>query len=158
MPLTKAQFMSKEMGGFIHSDSESNFEIAKRIVKYFDDRDYGYYAAIVSDKGEWVSRYFNYSDDKFKDVYVKNKRIQVWKQTSSCETSRMKSNFGAFVDGLIKKYGNTKPIKEALDNELGGYYAVVEDKYCASSYYTYNSKHRHTTSHDDYYYEVWRQA
>ena len=157
MPLTKSEFMSKEMGGFIHRNNESNYDIAKRIVKYFDDRDSGYYAAVVNDDNEYCGLQGWIKDYKRKDVTVKNKRIQVWKQYPSGETSRMKSNFGAFCDGLIKKHRyDFNQIRDGLKNDLDGYYAVVCHEHAGIYCSFYN--HHHRTFDHGYKYELWRQA
>eukprot|EP01083_Nonionella_stella_P265152 898548_1 len=112
--MTKNQFMSQPMGAFINNDFESNDDIAKNIVTFFESRDDGTYAAIVSDEGcNWSCWY---AEGKCKCVQnCRGKYITVWKQRQS---DKLLKNFNqttvrSVVKGLIlDNQNNASKIKQ----------------------------------------------
>ena len=153
----------EKLGGFVHNENESNYDIAKRVVDYFDQKDGNYYGAIVYDKGAWVQKYFSFVSGKFREEDdIRSKGMIIWKQSSSNSTDRMQNmtSWKAFVKGLIKEHNEPEKICDALDEELDGKYAVVSgSRSCnMTGYYTFCSDHSFNEIIDNKRWIVWRQA
>ena len=77
--LTTAQFQSQPLAVFINDNDETNYDIAKSICEFFDARDTGTYAAIVSDTP--ITRYsFLHTGKRRYAPRCRGKYIMVWKQ------------------------------------------------------------------------------
>ena len=157
MSYTDSHFLTEKMGGFYHNSTESNQTIANRVSEWFMERDNGYYAAVVWNKDDYYPVCVaSFSGKKLRTVRVHNKQIKVWKQRSSTSTRRMNTYFGAFVDGLIGKYPyDVNRVRDALDTELDGSYAVV--KYEKAGMKCYYHDHCYTTCKNGKKWSVWRQ-
>ena len=118
--------MSQPMASFIDNDDESNQAIADKIVAYFNDRDDGSYAAIVSE-----TRPKAVGAGMVKTVHnCRGRYIRVWKQLKSPEPLKLQlkgSTLSALVKGLILEHDNCAAIYVALQEVLGGYWSAVKD-------------------------------
>ncbi len=124
--LTKEQFYSQPLAAFINDNNESNYDIAKSIVSFFEDRDDGKYSAIVSDKRPFCNTW----NEQEKYRYVKHcrgKYIIVWKQTPKAKITDdeiKESTVGSVVKALINDINDTKKINVILSEIFGNYWTV----------------------------------
>eukprot|EP01083_Nonionella_stella_P268964 909568_1 len=125
--MTKEQFMSQPLAAFINdNDEETNFDIAKSIVTFFEDRDDGTYAAIVSDKQ--ITSTFWCIEGKTRYVEkCRGKNIQLWKQAKSVPLMKdvKDDTIQTVVKCFIKEHDNLSKVKNDLEEIFGQSWAVV---------------------------------
>ena len=146
--LTTAQFMSQPLAAFINDNDETNFDIAKSIATYFDNRDTGKYAAIVSDIP--IKCACSYSEGKYRSVdKCRGKYIQVWKQSGqnfNLNHSPKESIVASCVKGIIGDHqDDIAAIQSGLDEVFGKSWAVFAGKeqfgiYCSYRKYLFNGE------------------
>ena len=153
--LTKGQFMSQPLAAFINDNGESNYTIAKKIKQFFEDRDTGVYAAIVSD-----SEFFKWSSmiTEGKTRIEKNCRgkfIKVYKQASSQNLLKeyKKESVEAVIKGLVETNDTAETINNILCEMVGNYWSVYKTRDDVSVSCTYN---KYYVSHKGW--TVWRHG
>ena len=137
--LTKDQFLTFPLATFINdNDEESNFHIAKNIVKFFEAYDDGNYAAIVSDK-PISTRSFKFCEGKCRyDKNIRGKYIIVYKQAITGKARIYKKDvIEYFITGLILYNDNAKNVRYGLEELFDKHWSVIKSH--GSCYYTYNT-------------------
>eukprot|EP01083_Nonionella_stella_P073939 200251_1 len=157
--ITKNMFMSQPMAAFINDNGESNYEIAKSIVTFFNDRDDGRYAAIVSNTGSPASAHYWYIEGKYKRVdNCRGKSIQVWKQPQSDALLNAltfkEATVKSIIKGLIIDNGTPVKVCESLHEIFGKYWCASIG---GSVYSTYGSYFVHMTVNNRMWI-VWRAS
>ena len=154
--MTRSQFMSQPLAAFINDDEgQTNYQISKSIVDFYQDRDDGYYAAITSDKPIKWSGY--HTDAKYK--YIKKcrgKYIIVYKQAKSemllkrCKQSTVK----ACAIGLImENMNNLTEVSTGLSELFGDYWSVC----CGGKVYSHYDGFYFVLNIKNKTYIIWRQ-
>eukprot|EP01083_Nonionella_stella_P301822 1037675_1 len=157
--MTKDQFMSQPLAAFINdNDEETNFDIAKSIVTFFEDRDDGTYAAIVSDTKINSTFWFNEGKTRYMEK-CRGKYIRLWKQTKSVPLMKdvKDDTIQTVVKCLIKEHGNLSKVKNDLEEIFGQSWAVVVSRGVAGLYATYSKYFIRMTFNNSQWF-VWRQV
>eukprot|EP01083_Nonionella_stella_P145776 457492_1 len=156
--MTKDQFMSQPLAAFINdNDEETNFDIAKSIVTFFEDRDDGTYAAIVSDKQ--ITSTFWCIEGKTRYVEkCRGKNIQLWKQAKSVPLMKdvKDDTIQTVVKCFIKEHDNLSKVKNDVEEIFGQAWAVVVSRGVAGVYASY-SKYFVSMTFNNSQWFVWRQ-
>ena len=157
--MTKAQFMSQPLAAFIDNDSESHFDIAEKIVTFFEDRDAGDYAAIVADQK--IDSAFTFSDGKYRECTdCRGRYICVWKQPLSETLSTIYSdeNVRSVVKGLIMDNHKCSDVCDALDELLGDCWVAVSAPRNVNTGYVYTFDDYQVDDYRRYnkVWEIWR--
>ena len=137
---------------------ESNFDIAKNIVTFFQARDSGKYAAIVADKTILAEhRNFHFAEVKYKeDSNVRGKHIIVYKQLASGNVKNFKaSTVKSCAKGLIIDNKDANIVKEGLNEVFGNYWSVVKG---GTIYCTFPQGWWHELNIDNETWKIWRQS
>lgn len=153
--MSTARFLSFPLAVFIHDDEEeSNYEIAKRIVNFYDHRDEGFYAAVVGDESIECAT----TSEEGKCRYVercRGKYIKLYKQARSSylRTAPRVSTVKSMVKGLIADIENCSALKRTMNEIFGGKWSVVKGSgtpYCHYDIYSI------TVSVNEERWKLWR--
>ena len=161
MALTKSQFMSQPLAGFVTRFNDSNYEVAKKIKEFFDDRDHGKYAVIVSNSDDHIYRMFKMKDGKYRDdKNINGKNICVWKQLKGDNSNQFKdTTVKALARGLIIDHNNdVTKVRDGLEEVLGGIWAVCYTQINNLSVYTTYNKYFFDVTVNGNTWKIWRQA
>ena len=161
MALTTDQFMSQPLTSFVNKFNDRNYNVAKSIAEFFNNRDHGHYAASVTDSDSTISRSFSVNEGKWrKEKDVNGKNICVWKQSIGDNSNKYKEDtVKALARGLIFDHKNdTKKIKEGLEELVGGKWAVCYTNYTDISVYATYNKYFFTITVNGKNWKIWRQS
>ena len=164
MYMNKDRFMVHPLSGFINEDDEeTNLDIAKNIVDFFNAWDKtGKYTAIVSNKRIRVAA--GYTEGKYRydnKKKFRGKYIAVWKQDGGEPFQKVikKEYVKACLEGLIENYDDVEDVREAMNDVFGESWAVVKasSKAKCKAYFTSTAYNFHAKI-DGKYWKVWRQG